>query len=110
MNLALIILTSARLVFNLVLEGPHDEEEVGAEQPPGQPNDGDPREDAADVVSGQDAEDEVKDVQYEDGSSQHDPRFQEVGVPLKYKDILIRAINRGFKHDQDITRSLVFHL
>ena len=88
MNLALIILTSARLVFNLVLEGPHDEEEVGAEHPPGQPHVGDPKEDAADVVSGQDAEDEVEDVQYEDGSSQSDPRFQEVGVPLKYKDIL----------------------
>ena len=106
-NLALVIPARFCILFNLVHEGQDNEEEESAEHPLGQPFEGG----AADVVSGQAVEDEVDKVQDEADSSQHDIRFYEADVPLKYKDIFIPAINRGFKYDNvDIPRSLVFHV
>ena len=77
-NLALVIPASSCILFNLVHEGQDDEEEEGAEHPQGQPLEGG----AADVVSG--PADEVQD---EADSSQHDPRFHEADIPLKYKTL-----------------------
>ena len=80
-NLALIIPAGPHLVLNLVLEGPDDEEEVGAKHPP---------EDAADGVRDGEADEglqDVEDVKDEADSSQDDPRLHEADVPLKHKDI-----------------------
>ena len=87
-NLALVIPAIFCLLFNLVLEGTDDEEEVGAD-PLEQPHEG-----ADDVIrrAEDEGEDEVDEVPDEADSSQHDPRFHEADVPLKYKDIFVQTI------------------
>ena len=80
-NLALVIPGGAHLVLDLVLEGPDDEEEVGAKHP---------AEDAAEGVRDGEADEglqDVEDVKDEADSSQDDPRLHEADVPLKNKDI-----------------------
>ena len=78
LNLAMAILAGPHLVLNLLLERQDDKEEVVKDHP---------REDAADGGDmATDQEDEVvDDVQDEDDSSQHDPRFHEADVPLNIK-------------------------
>ena len=78
------ILASPRLVFNLLLEGQDDKEEVVKDHPHGEVVTGD-------IATGQEA-DVVDDVQDEADSSQHDPRFHEADVPLKYEDFFVQTI------------------
>ena len=74
-----LVVAPAHALLHLLLVGPDHQEEVGAQHPP---------EDAAEGVGEGEADhrlEDVEDVQDEADSRQHDPRFHQTHVRLKYK-------------------------
>ena len=74
-----LVVAPAHALLHLLLVGPDHQEEVGAKHPP---------EDAAEGVGEGEADhrlEDVEDVQDEADSRQHDPRFHQTHVRLKYR-------------------------
>ena len=85
-----LVVAPVHTLLHLLLVGPDHQEEVGAQHPP---------EDAAEGVGEGEADhrlEDVEDVQDEADSRQHDPRFHQTHVRLKYKvDVSFKLVQHS---------------